>query len=91
MEIYDKAAWHIDNGENDNMVVEKFRIIFDYLKIRGFLAEEGLEIYDLGIDASVSLHERMVNKKGKEFLKKNYDRLINLSSEEIMKELKHIN
>ena len=56
MKIYDKAAWHIDADENPNEVVEKFKIIFSFLKMKNMLNSEGLEIFDLGIDQNISLH-----------------------------------
>ena len=65
MKIYDKASWHIDGGERKEDVIKKFSLIFDFLEKEGMLTDEGKEILELGIDTSISLHERMVNEKGK--------------------------
>jgi hypothetical protein len=32
MKIYDKAVWHIDEGEEESKVLERFKAIFDFLK-----------------------------------------------------------
>ena len=87
MKIYDKAAWHIDADENPNEVVEKFKIIFSFLKMKNMLNSEGLEIFDLGIDQNVSLHERLLTADGNTFMEKYYDSLINLKSIEMLKQL----
>lgn len=78
MKIYDKAAWHIDGGEKKEDVLRRFSIIFSYLAKNNMLTDEGKEILELGIDSSVSLHERMVNESGKTFLDKEYDTLLSL-------------
>ncbi|MBO5731840.1 MAG: hypothetical protein J6R67_11620 [Treponema sp.] len=83
MKVYDKAIWHIDGGESKDEVLKKFATIFTYLKKNEMLTDEGLEIFDLGIDSSVSLHERLVNDKGKVFLDKTYDSLLKLSCEQM--------
>ena len=60
-------------------VIKKFSLIFDFLEKEGMLTDEGKEILELGIDTSISLHERMVNEKGKIFLDEKYDFLLSLS------------
>lgn len=87
MEIYDKAIWHIDAGEDKNKVLNKFKVIFSFLKQKNMLSDEGLEILDIGIDSSVSLHERLLTTTGKDFIEQHYDSLINLSSKEIESKL----
>ena len=87
MNVYDKAAWHIDAGENANTVVEKFKIIFSFLKEQNMLSGEGLEIFDLGIDSSISLHERLLTSEGNVFIEKNYNDIINLKTDVILKKL----
>jgi hypothetical protein len=79
MKIYDKAAWHIDNGESREDVLEKFRLVFEYLERHGWLSPDGQEILGLGIDASVSLNEAMTTPAGKAFLDAEYDNCLALS------------
>lgn len=87
MKVYDKAAWHIDGGENKDAVLKKMGIVLAYLAKHNMLTDEGKEILDMGIDSSISLHERMVNKDGQEFLESEYDSLLKLSESEIQKKL----
>ncbi|MBR2362146.1 MAG: hypothetical protein IKA80_05825 [Spirochaetaceae bacterium] len=87
MKIYDKASWHIDGGERKEDVIKKFSLIFDFLEKEGMLTDEGKEILELGIDTSISLHERMVNEKGKIFLDEKYDFLLGLSLGNLEKNL----
>ena len=87
MKIYDKARWHIDGGENKDEVLKKFSLFFHYLKKNNMLTDEGNEIFDIGFDPSISLHERMVNTEGKEFLDANYDLLLPPSATELEEKL----
>lgn len=90
MEIFDKAMWHIDNGENPKDVVAKFNTVFGFLNKHHMLSTEGIELYELGIDSSISLHERLVNSIGAAFLKEYYDSLICLNFKDIEKKLSSI-
>ena len=83
MKIYDKANWHIDAGEDQQEVIEKFEVIFSVLKAKNMLSEEGKEIMDLGIDKSISIHERLLTLEGNTFIEEYYDSIINLKSNEI--------
>ena len=87
LKIYDKAHWHIDAGEDSNTVVKKMKILFNFLESKGFLKNEGKEILDLGIDESVSIHERMITDEGKKFMESKYDTVINTNEEEFQKAL----
>lgn len=87
MKIYDKAAWHIDGGEKKEDVLKRFSIIFSYLAKNNMLTDEGKEILELGIDSSVSLHERMVNESGKTFLDNEYDILLSLPLDSLQNRL----
>lgn len=87
MEIFDKAKWHIDNGENPQDVVAKFSTMFEFLNKYHMLSAEGVELYELGIDSSISLHERLVNTQGLAFLKEQYDHLICMTSEDLREKL----
>ena len=90
MKIYDKAKWHIDGGENKKEVIEKFEVIFSVLKAKDMLSDEGKEIMELGIDGSISLHERLLTAEGNLFLEQHYDSIINLKSNEIAVKLLNI-
>jgi D-serine dehydratase len=52
------------------------------------LSEDGLEIFDLGINESISLHEELVTDDGAEFLDNHYDKLLEASHEEFFGKLK---
>jgi hypothetical protein len=88
--VYDKASWHIDNGENKNEVLKKMKIIFDFLNKNSLLNSDGKELFDLGINEDSSLHDGLVTNEGKEFLDKNIDKIISKSSKEIEKTLENL-
>lgn len=90
MKIYDKASWHIDAGEDYKEVIEKFKVIFSILESKNMLSEEGKEILEIGIDESISLHERLLTGEGNLFLEKHYDEVINLKSIEIQERLANL-
>jgi hypothetical protein len=83
MRIFDKAQWHIDAGEPKAEVVAKIKTVFRFLSEHGLLTDEGKEVFNTGIDSSVSLHERLVNEEGAQFLEAHYDALLPLPSAEI--------
>lgn len=76
MKIYDKAAWHIDGGEDEKQVVLRMKLIFEQLSECGFLSSDGEEILEIGIDESVSLNEKMLTDDGAKFLDEYYDSVI---------------
>ncbi|MDR0651674.1 MAG: hypothetical protein LBG12_00060 [Synergistaceae bacterium] len=78
MRIFDKAQWHIDAGEPAAEVLGRLKAVFQFLSDQGLLTPEGEEIMQMGIDSSVSLHERLVNAKGAKFLEAYYDELLKL-------------
>jgi hypothetical protein len=90
IKVYDKASWHIDNGENKNEVLKKMKIIFDFLNKNSLLNSDGKELFNLGINEDSSLHDGLVTNEGKEFLDKNIDKIISKSSKEIEKTLKNL-
>ena len=73
MVIIDKASWQIDGGIENETVVAHFKKIFKWLASKKLLTAEGQEILELGIDKSISIHERMVTPEALTFLKVNYD------------------
>lgn len=89
-EIYDKAQWHIDAGENEENVVKKFEAIFEFLNKKHMLDTEGKEILGLGIDDSVSLHERLLTAEGNEFIKKYYDQILQKNADEMTEALTEV-
>jgi hypothetical protein len=90
IKVYDKASWHIDNGENKNEVLKKMKIIFDFLNKNSLLNSDGKELFNLGINEDSSLHDGLVTNEGKEFLDKNIDKIISKSSKEIEKTLENL-
>lgn len=87
MKIYDKAQWHIDAGEDSREVIEKFKKVFSFLASHNMLSDDGLEIFEFGMDSSVSLNEKMVSEEGKQFLEECYDEVINCNAQNIGEEL----
>lgn len=83
LKIYDKAKWHIDAGEDSGVVIDKLKAVLEFLDKEGMLTSEGKEILDLGVDSSVSIHERMLTDKGKNFMESNYDKIMYLSAKNI--------
>ena len=76
--VYDKAAWHIDAGEQKEQVLAHFKFIMEWSLKNKLLTDEGLEIVEFGVDDSISLHSRMFNERGNLFMKKFYDSFINV-------------
>lgn len=87
MKVYDKAQWHIGNGENSSEVIAKFQEVFSFLNTHKMLSADGLEIFEFGIDSSISLNEKMVTEEGQNFLDKYYDTVINYPAQIISDEL----
>lgn len=87
LKVYDKARWHIDAGADETAVVEKMKVLFDFLNAKGLLKDEGKEVLDLGIDDSVSIHERMLTEEGNKFMESKYDSVINTNMEEFAEAL----
>ena len=83
LKIYDKAKWHIDAGEDSGVVIDKLKAVLEFLDKEGMLTSEGKEILDLGVDSSVSIHERMLTDKGRNFMEANYDKIMYLSAKNI--------
>ena len=83
LKVYDKAEWHIDAGENSKVVISRFKLIMNFLKAKSMLSNEGEEIIDIGIESSISIHERMLTNSGKEFIESYYDNIINKNENEI--------
>jgi hypothetical protein len=73
LKTIDKAAWQIDAGVSPDVVVAHFNKIFKWLDAKGMLTDEGQELMELGIDQSVSLHERLVTENALGYLESRYD------------------
>lgn len=80
LKIYDKAQWHVDAGEPEGKVIKRFEILFKFLASKDLLTFEGKEILELGIDSSVSIHERMLTESGNTFMDKYYDKVLESDS-----------
>lgn len=79
--VYDKASWHIDAGEPVESVLAHFKFIMNWCNQNNLLSEEGEEILEFGIDDSISIHSRLLNKRGNLFMEKYYDTFISANSE----------
>lgn len=87
MKIYDKASWHLDKNADKNEIIAKFTKVFEFLHKNSLLNKDGEELYNIGIDSSISLHSKLVTDDGKNFLDKYYDSVIECNSKEIYKVL----
>ena len=76
IKIIDKGSWHIDNGVSKEQIIFHFKFVFKWLEKNNLLSEDGKEILSIGIDDSISLNEKMVNKEGLNFLQYYYDEYI---------------
>ena len=83
MKIYDKVQWHTDAGESAIEVITKMKMVFSFLNKHHLLSDEGMELFQFGIDSSASLNENMVSSEGKMFLNQYYDQVINANAEQI--------
>lgn len=81
MKIYDKASWHLDSGEKETDVIERFTMIFEFLNYNNMLNDSGKELLEIGVDTEISLHDELVNSDGINFLDEYYDRISDLSNE----------
>lgn len=77
--VYDKAAWHIDAGEQVQNVLAHFKFMMSWCSQNNLLSEEGKEIESLGVDNSISLHSRMFTERGKRFMEEFYDDYLNVT------------
>lgn len=76
MIVYDKAAWHIDAGEDKNEVLKRYQILLDYLSKNKLLTAEGEELAELGADYSAVIHSKMLNNEGNKLIEANIDSII---------------
>ena len=81
MKSYDKAAWHIDGGEDAAEVILRFKSLFEFLSEKKLLTEDGIETFEYGMDSSVSLNSTMVTAEGEAFLDSYYDEIIKQNPE----------
>ena len=87
LKVYDKASWHIDSGQKEAEVIMRFRKIFQFLAEKGFLSNDGIEVYEFAMDSSVSLNTTMVNEDGAKFLDRYYEDVLKNSSANVEKVL----
>lgn len=87
--VYDKVSWHLDKQENRSEVLKHFKFILDWCYKNQLLTEEGIEIFELDVDESISLNSRMFTPLGNKFMENFYDEFISdfeTSEEEKMTE-----
>lgn len=87
LKVYDKAQWHIDAGDIEDNVIDRFEELFNFLAAKNFLTQDGKEILELGIDNSVSVHENMLNDLGNEFMNTYYDKVLELGNSDFSENL----
>lgn len=80
--VYDKASWHIDAGESASRVLAHFKFIMSWCNKNSLLSDEGKEILEFGIDDSISIHSRLLNERGNNFMSKFYNTFISAQSEQ---------
>ena len=80
--VYDKAAWHIDEGEDVKQVLAHFSFIMSWSLDNKLLSGKGLEIAELGVDDSISLNSKMFTEKGNLFMQKYYDYFIAVTDDD---------
>lgn len=80
--VYDKAAWHIDAGEDKQVVLNHFSFFMTWCLDNNILSDEGIELAELGIDDSISLHSRMFTEKGNIFMQRHYDTFISATEKD---------
>lgn len=88
--VYDKAAWHIDAGEDKQMVLNHFATFMIWCQNNNLLSPDGKEIMELGVDDSISLHSGMFTENGNSFMQQYYDVFISSTEkdyEEMSKKL----
>lgn len=83
--VYDKAAWHLDAGENQSDVLNHFNFIMNWCYENNLLTDEGEEILEFGADDSISIHSRMLNERGNLFMAKFYDSFISAQADQHQK------
>jgi len=74
--IFDKVKWHYPDGEKCpslEAATKHFEAIMGWLNKKALLSEEGIEIYELGIDEDFVIMSSMLTEKGNELLVKHYD------------------
>jgi len=73
--VYDKVPWHYPEGKNcPSLSAAKIHLksIMNWLKNKNLLSDEGLEIYNIGVDADFAITSSMLTKKGNEIMQKGY-------------------
>ena len=80
--IIDKASWHIDGGEDLQVVLDGFQTVFTFLHTHQLLNADGEEIYELGIDSSISLHSGLLTETGFAFLQAYYDEILSCDAKD---------
>ena len=87
MKVYDKAAWHIDGGEQEEGVISRFKEILEFLRDQKMLNADGLESMEYCMDGGISLNSMMVSDEGKDFLDCYYDQILKQNPAELKENL----
>jgi hypothetical protein len=70
--VYDKVQWHIETSERAN-ILNYFKDLMSFLKTHNCLNSYGLEIYEFGVDTSLSVTSKMLTDKGNTIMVSHYD------------------
>jgi hypothetical protein len=73
--IYDKFSWHYPEGKNCSYseAKEYFSALMKWLKTNNLLSDDGIEIFNIGIDEDFSVNSFMLTQKGNLFLEKYFE------------------
>ena len=71
--IFDKFAWHLDAGIDEHKLKDYFQKLMEFLKKYQLLNDYGLEIFNFGVDSSLSITSKMLTDDGNSFLSVWYD------------------
>jgi len=74
--VFDKFAWHLDAGIDEHKLKDYFQRLMCFLKNHLLLNAYGLEIFDLGVDSSLSITSKMLTNEGNFFLSAWYDKYL---------------
>ena len=76
VKVYDKFSWHLDANIEEKKLIIFYTKLMDFLNKHNFLNAYGLELYNLGIDASLSINSKMLTDQGNKLLSQWYDEFL---------------
>ncbi|MDR1882979.1 MAG: hypothetical protein LBR26_09415 [Prevotella sp.] len=73
--IYDKVLWHVETTDK-SLVIKYFTSLMEFLTNHQLLNDEGKEIFEFGVDVSLSINSKMLTNKGNKLLSFYYDEFL---------------